>query len=173
MSFFSNIFDNSPAQQAVTKATDEILISFDWATALDLADTVNSDPAIGKEVLKGIKKRMAHKEAKVQGYAVTLLESLVKNCGAPFLAAVESKDFLPALLALATAPKTEQETRQQIAGVVSDGAATGGADFVLARSQLQGLGFQFPETAAPGGGAVSLLMPPSAAGGGGSGFEQS
>ena len=138
------LFDNTPAQQLVNKATDELLLSLDWAMAIDLSELVLSQPTAAKDALKGIKKRLTHKEPKVHAYAITLLDFLVKNCGPPFLTAVESKEFLPAILQMAAAPRTDEEVRRQIVGIVNTGANAGGADFAHGRSQLLGLGVQFP-----------------------------
>ena len=174
------LFDNTPAQQLVNKATDELLLSLDWAMAIDLSELVLSQPTAAKDALKGIKKRLTHKEPKVHAYAITLLDFLVKNCGPPFLTAVESKEFLPAILQMAAAPRTDEEVRRQIVGIVSTGANAGGADFAHGRSQLLGLGVQFPSAdgsyqlnyasggsqppppmhgVAPMGGGMAALMP--------------
>ena len=64
MSFMQGLFDNTPAQQLVNKATDELLLSLDWAMAIDLSELVLSQPTAAKDALKGIKKRLTHKEPK-------------------------------------------------------------------------------------------------------------
>ena len=64
MAPWDGLFNNTPAEQAVFRATDELLLSLDWSLALDLADLINSQPGAGKDALKGIKKRLTHKEPK-------------------------------------------------------------------------------------------------------------
>ncbi|KFK29873.1 hypothetical protein AALP_AA7G190000 [Arabis alpina] len=65
----------------VERATSELLIGPDWAMNLEICDMLNSDPAQAKDVVKGIKKRIGSRNPKAQLLALTLLETIVKNCG--------------------------------------------------------------------------------------------
>ena len=42
MAFLANLFRTSPEEELVNKATDELLISHDWAANLEIADVVNN-----------------------------------------------------------------------------------------------------------------------------------
>lgn len=77
----SSSSSSSSATVAVDKATSELLISPDWTMNIDICDSINSHQWQAKDVVKAVKKRLQHKNSKVQLLALTLLETMVKNCG--------------------------------------------------------------------------------------------
>ncbi|XP_041021310.1 TOM1-like protein 9 isoform X1 [Juglans microcarpa x Juglans regia] len=78
----------------VERATSDMLIGPDWAMNIEICDTLNHDPGQSKDVVKGIKKRIGSKNSKVQLLALTLLETVVKNCGDIVHMHVAEKDVL-------------------------------------------------------------------------------
>ncbi|KAF5936155.1 hypothetical protein HYC85_027284 [Camellia sinensis] len=78
----------------VERATSDMLIGPDWAMNIEICDMLNRDPSQSKDVVKGIKKRIGSKNPKVQLLALTLLETIVKNCGDLIHMHVAEKDVL-------------------------------------------------------------------------------
>ncbi|CAA7402747.1 unnamed protein product [Spirodela intermedia] len=78
----------------VDRATSDALIGPDWAMNMEICDILNRDPGQAKDVVKGIKKRIGSKNPKVQLLALTLLETVIKNCGDIVHMHVAEKDIL-------------------------------------------------------------------------------
>ncbi|KAF8775458.1 hypothetical protein HU200_004883 [Digitaria exilis] len=69
------------AASRVEKATSHLLMGPDWAVNLEICDILNADVWQTKDVVKAVKKRLQNKDPKVQFFALTLLETMMKNCG--------------------------------------------------------------------------------------------
>ncbi|KAH9309827.1 hypothetical protein KI387_037738, partial [Taxus chinensis] len=65
----------------VDKATSDLLVGPDWTVNLEICDVINNDHGQAKDVIRAVKKRIGHKSPRVQLLALTLLETMIKNCG--------------------------------------------------------------------------------------------
>nr|KJB74478.1 hypothetical protein B456_011G130400 [Gossypium raimondii] len=72
---------SSAATVAVDKATSELLNAPDWTLNIYICDSLNSNHWQRKDIVKAVKRRLQHKNSRVQLLALTLLETMVKNCG--------------------------------------------------------------------------------------------
>lgn len=150
---FGGLFESTPGQAMVEKATDPLLIGPDWALALDIADLVNAHAEAAKEVAKGVKRRISHKDGRVQMLALTLLESLMKNCGPHFYSQVAARDFWADLVKLASKRALVPEAVSALTKLVDGWAVTHRElGFDQARAQLIAVGH-----VPPGGGAGAAV----------------
>ncbi|CAI7830414.1 unnamed protein product, partial [Closterium sp. NIES-54] len=88
----------STAVQLVDKATSDLLASPDWALNMQLCDLLNASSGQVKDVVRAVRKRIGSKNRKTQLLALTLLETLIKNCTAYVHRVVAEKD-VPAEMA--------------------------------------------------------------------------
>eukprot|EP00965_Chrysotila_dentata_P177142 5850742-Pleurochrysis_carterae.AAC.3 len=125
MHALDSMLGNTPEQQLVSRATDEVLLGTDWALILEVVDLVNSgeketirevggvarfsheSPVFGIlryadvdsclltqavdackawrmwQVMRGLRRRLFHKEPVVQMHSLNLLQALMENCHEP------------------------------------------------------------------------------------------
>jgi hypothetical protein len=84
----------SVASRRVERATNELLSGPDWSLNLDICDMINNDPGQAKDVIKQLKKRITNKNATIQILALTVFETIMKNCGESVHQQVAEKDVL-------------------------------------------------------------------------------
>ncbi|KAF2972850.1 hypothetical protein GQX73_g763 [Xylaria multiplex] len=105
---------SSPYDEGIVKATDENLTSEDWGAIIDLCDKVSSDSNGPNQVIQGLIKRLAHRNANVQLYTLELANALSQNCGKPMHRELASRSFTDALLKLANDRNTHQQVKAKI-----------------------------------------------------------
>uniref|UniRef100_A0A0C9RRS1 TSA: Wollemia nobilis Ref_Wollemi_Transcript_18652_2638 transcribed RNA sequence n=1 Tax=Wollemia nobilis TaxID=56998 RepID=A0A0C9RRS1_9CONI len=134
----------------VDKATSDLLIGPDWTMNLEICDIVNTDHGQAKDVIKAVKKRIAHKNPRVQLLALTLLETLIKNCGEIVHYQVAERNILQEMVKIVR-KKTDMQVRDKIL-VLLDAwqEAFGGPrgkypQYFWAYDELRCTGVEFPE----------------------------
>lgn len=141
----------------VERATSDMLIGPDWAMNIEICDICNRDPAQAKDVVRGVKKRLGSKNSKVQLLALTLLETIVKNCTDVVHMHVAEKD-LPHEMVKIVRKKPDIHVKEKILILIDTWQeAFGGPrarypQFFVAYQDLLRLGAVFPqrpETSAP------------------------
>ncbi|KAI1811927.1 hypothetical protein GGS20DRAFT_560512 [Poronia punctata] len=105
---------SSPYDEGIAKATDENLTSEDWGAIIDLCDKVSSDSNGPNQVIQGLIKRLAHRNANVQLYTLELANALSQNCGKAVHRELSSRSFTDALLKLANDRNTHQQVKAKI-----------------------------------------------------------
>mmetsp|Transcript_11454 Transcript_11454/g.26061 ORF Transcript_11454/g.26061 Transcript_11454/m.26061 type:complete len:524 (+) Transcript_11454:46-1617(+) len=85
----------------VENCTSDLLIGPDWGANMNVCDQINALGEDGsREGLKCMRKRLKHKNPKVQILTLTLLETAMKNCGINFHLQVASSEFMKELAAI-------------------------------------------------------------------------
>ncbi|KAL6509185.1 3'(2'),5'-bisphosphate nucleotidase/inositol-1,4-bisphosphate 1-phosphatase [Orobanche gracilis] len=114
MNFKMKEFFQGPnqADKLVEEATAETLDEPDWATNLELCDLINHDRINSVELVRGIKKRIMLKSARVQYLALVLLETVVKNCDKAF-SEIAAERVLDEMVKLIDDPQTVVNNRNK------------------------------------------------------------
>ncbi|KAJ7517059.1 hypothetical protein O6H91_21G025100 [Diphasiastrum complanatum] len=147
----------------VDKATSDLLIGPDWGMNLELCDLINRDPGEARDVIKTVKKRIGNKNPRVQLLALTLLETLVKNCGIIVHQQVAEKDVLHEMVKIVKR-KTDMDVRDKILVLLDSWQeAFGGSrgrfpQFYMAYEELRRMGVDFPDRAPEN--AAPIFTPP-------------
>lgn len=138
------------ANVLVEKATSDLLISPDWTLNIEICDFINNDNWLAKDVIKAVKKRLQHKSGKVHFLALTLLETMMKNCGDCVHIQVVERDILQEMIKIVKR-KTDMQVRDKIL-VLLDAwqEAFGGPSgkypqYYAAYGELRQYGVQFPQ----------------------------
>ncbi|KAJ6803794.1 target of Myb protein 1-like [Iris pallida] len=134
----------------VEKATSDLLIGPDWTMNMDICDSINSDQWQAKDVVKAVKKRLQHKNPRVQFLALTLLETMIKNCGDYVHFQVVDRDILQEMIKIVR-KKTDMQVRDKILVLLDSWQeAFGGPggkypQYYWAYTELKRTGVQFPQ----------------------------
>ncbi|GAA0147203.1 transporter [Lithospermum erythrorhizon] len=109
----SSSSSSGSATVRVEKATSEFLIGPDWTLNMDICDAINSNQQLAKDVVKALKKRLQHKNPKVQLLALTLMETMVKNCGDYVHFQIADRDILQEMIKIVKR-KADMHVRDKI-----------------------------------------------------------
>ncbi|KAF4358547.1 hypothetical protein G4B88_015932 [Cannabis sativa] len=154
--------DEEMVNSMVERATSDMLIGPDWAMNIEICDMLNHDPGQTKDVVKGIKKRVGSRNPKVQLLALTLLETIIKNCGDLVHMHVAEKDVLHEMVKIIK-KKSDFHVKEKILVLVDTWQeAFGGPrarypQYYAAYQELLRAGAAFPQRPER---AASVFIPP-------------
>ena len=105
----------NPFEELVNKATDENLTTENWEFNLELCDRLASnDESDARKCIAAIQKRVVHRNANVLLYAITLTDTLSKNCGDAIHHEIASRAFMHTLSKVVRDPSTHNLVKQRI-----------------------------------------------------------
>ncbi|OWM81654.1 hypothetical protein CDL15_Pgr007692 [Punica granatum] len=152
----------SSATVRVDKATSDLLINPDWAMNIDICDYINSYPGQAREFVKAVKRRLQHRNPTVQFLALTLLETMVKNCGDYIHFQIAEKN-IPTEMVKIVKKKSDMRVRDKILELLNDWQqAFGGPggkhpQYYYAYEELRRSGIHFPSRSPD---AAPIFTPP-------------
>lgn len=104
----------NPFEEIVAKATDENLTSEDWGLNLQVCDKLSGDDEQdARNCMAAVQKRLSHRSANVQLYALTLADTLSKNCGDAVHHEIASRAFMQAITRLTTERQTHPMVKKR------------------------------------------------------------
>ncbi|WOK93808.1 target of Myb protein 1 isoform X1 [Canna indica] len=134
----------------VDRATSDMLIGPDWAMNVQICDILNRDPGQAKDVVRGLRKRIGHKNPKVQLLALTLLETVIKNCGDIVHMYVAERDVLHKMVKIVK-KKPDAQVKEKILKLIDTWQETLGGpraaypQYYAAYQELLQAGAVFPQ----------------------------
>ena len=102
----------TPADKIVEDATSENLDGPDWNLNLEICDLINTEKVNSVELIRGIKKQIMLKDARIQYLSLILLETIVKNCEKAF-SEVAAERVLDEMVRLIDDPQTVVNNRNK------------------------------------------------------------
>ncbi|XP_023539617.1 TOM1-like protein 6 [Cucurbita pepo subsp. pepo] len=158
-----SISSSSSATVAVEKATSDLLISPDWTMNIDICDSINSNHWQAKDVMKAVKKRLQHRNPRIQLLCLTLIETMVKNCGDYIHFQIADKNILGEMIKIVK-KKADMNVRDKILALLDSWQeAFGGPggkhpQYYWAYDELRRSGIEFPKRSLN---AVPIFTPPA------------
>ncbi|KAF9595638.1 hypothetical protein IFM89_001539 [Coptis chinensis] len=129
---------------------------------IDICDSINTHHWQAKDVVKAVKKRVQHKNPKVQLLALTLLETMIKNCGDYVHFQIADRNILQEMIKIVR-KKTDMQVRDKILALLDSWqeafGGTGGKypQYYWAYEELRRSGVEFPQRSRD---AAPIFTPP-------------
>ncbi|KAF5762687.1 putative target of Myb protein [Helianthus annuus] len=138
------------AYARVDKATSEFLSSPDWRLNIAVCDTINSKPWLARDHVRAVRGRLQHRNPNVQLLALTLLETIVKNCGEHVHVQIAERKVLQEMIKIVK-KKANTRVRERILALIDTWQEAFGcrggkmtAQYYHAYEELRRYGVDFP-----------------------------
>ena len=88
------MFNKSNFDRLLEKSTSQLLLEPDWDSILQICDSIRQGDVTPKYAIGAMQKKATHENPNIQMLALTVIEAVVKNCGAPIHAQVATRAFM-------------------------------------------------------------------------------
>ncbi|TKY88943.1 hypothetical protein EX895_002184 [Sporisorium graminicola] len=113
----------NPFEDIVLKATSDELTSENWELNLEVCDKVSSGgESAARNCISAIQKRLVHRNANVQLYALTLADAVAKNCGLTAHQEIASRSFTQTLARICLDRNTHSTVKKRCSALVKEWA---------------------------------------------------
>ncbi|EST08854.1 hypothetical protein PSEUBRA_001563 [Kalmanozyma brasiliensis GHG001] len=113
----------NPFEDIVLKATSDELTSENWELNLEVCDKVSSGgEAAARNCIGAIQKRLVHRNANVQLFALTLADAVAKNCGLSAHQEIASRSFTQTLARICLDRNTHATVKKRCSALVKEWA---------------------------------------------------
>ncbi|SNX87017.1 related to HSE1 - Class E vacuolar protein-sorting machinery protein [Melanopsichium pennsylvanicum] len=113
----------NPFEDIVLKATSEELTSENWELNLEVCDKVSSGgDSSARDCIGAIQKRLVHRNANVQLYALTLADAVAKNCGLTAHQEIASRSFTQTLTRICLDRNTHAAVKKRCYALIKEWA---------------------------------------------------
>ncbi|KAI7750714.1 hypothetical protein M8C21_013016 [Ambrosia artemisiifolia] len=152
------------AYARVDKATSEFLSCPDWRLNIAICDTINSKPWLARDHIRAVRSRIQHKNPNVQLLALTLLETIMKNCSEHIHAQISERKILFEMIKIVK-KKGNMRVKERILALIDTWQEVYGgrvgkltAQYYYAYEELRRYGVDFPRRSPN---SVPVITPPA------------
>jgi len=105
------MFNKSNFDRLLEKSTSQLLLEPDWDSILQICDSIRQGDVTPKYAIGAMQKKATHENPNIQMLALTVIEAVVKNCGAPIHAQVATRAFMDFFQEIARSSKDPVKTK--------------------------------------------------------------
>ncbi|KAJ2786535.1 ESCRT-0 subunit protein hse1 [Coemansia interrupta] len=108
----------NPFDEVVKRTTSEMQTVENWELIIEVCDRVGADNEKARQCFEVINERMLHRNANVVLYTLTLVDSLLENCGQNVKQEVASRAFTTTLTRVLNDKSVHEKVKSRILGNV-------------------------------------------------------
>ncbi|KAJ2889371.1 ESCRT-0 subunit protein hse1, partial [Coemansia aciculifera] len=112
----------NPYDELVKKTTSELLTAENWELIMEVCDRVGTDNEKARQCMEVVSERLLHRNANVVLYTLTLVQSLLENCGQNVKQEVASRAFTTTLTRILNDKTVHDKVKSRILGCIQQWA---------------------------------------------------
>ncbi|KAJ2493718.1 ESCRT-0 subunit protein hse1 [Coemansia sp. RSA 2050] len=112
----------NPYDDLVKKTTSDMLTTENWELIMEVCDRVGTDNEKARQCMEVISERLLHRNSNVVLYTLTLVQSLLENCGQNVKQEVASRAFTTTLTRILNDKTVHDKVKSRILGSIQQWA---------------------------------------------------